>query len=336
MDKEYLVGVYYFSGWWRSVPNKYITAGRDWRLDYPERVALLGEYNEQETMDREIIAASEHGVDYFQILWYPPCEQDKSYPELNAGVHQFMASPNSGMMRFTVEYVNHPPFAIMDESNWESTCEEWCGWMDHPAYLRVGGKPVFKIHGLSLFLGQCGGDFDLAADRISRFRQIASGQGIHDLLISAGIVIGEQPDSRITDLFDFITTYMDMPNLEQNETPYPYENLIAHAENGWVQYAHDLDVPYVPYLPAGWDPRPWRDPRPSFDFPDRSEWKDALERVKAVLDTEHHLGIPLPDNRRQKTMLIYAWNEFGEGGIVAPVQGDRYMKLEVIKEVFGT
>lgn len=32
---------------------------------------------------------------------------------------------------------------------------------------------------------------------------------------------------------------------------------------------------------------------------------------------------------------IYAWNEFDEGGIVAPKQGDQYMKLEGIKTVFG-
>ena len=32
---------------------------------------------------------------------------------------------------------------------------------------------------------------------------------------------------------------------------------------------------------------------------------------------------------------IYAWNEFGEGGIMAPTQGDAYMKLDTIAVVFG-
>ena len=32
---------------------------------------------------------------------------------------------------------------------------------------------------------------------------------------------------------------------------------------------------------------------------------------------------------------IYAWNEFGEGGIVAPTRGDGTMKIDVIAEVFG-
>jgi len=36
----------------------------------------------------------------------------------------------------------------------------------------------------------------------------------------------------------------------------------------------------------------------------------------------------------QKAFTIYAWNEFGEGGFVAPTAGDKYMKLEAIQEVF--
>ena len=49
-EKEYLVGINYFAGWWRPQPNKYIVNGRDWRADYPGRIALLGCYNDQETM----------------------------------------------------------------------------------------------------------------------------------------------------------------------------------------------------------------------------------------------------------------------------------------------
>src|SRR5512136_1424259 len=65
-EPEYLVGIYYFAGWWRKSPNKWETGGRDWRPDYPERIPTLGEYNDQETMDREIMAASSHGVSFFQ------------------------------------------------------------------------------------------------------------------------------------------------------------------------------------------------------------------------------------------------------------------------------
>ena len=34
------------------------------------QVPLLGAYNSQATMDAEIVAAAEAGVDFFQMLWY--------------------------------------------------------------------------------------------------------------------------------------------------------------------------------------------------------------------------------------------------------------------------
>ena len=44
-------------------------------------------------------------------------------------------------------------------------------------------------------------------------------------------------------------------------------------------------------------------------------------------------------NRQKLTtpplVLIYAWNELGEGGNILPTEGDGYGYLEAIKEVFG-
>ena len=70
-------------------------------------------------------------------------------------------------------------------------------------------------------------------------------------------------------------------------------------------------------------------------MPTREQWTDALRRVKRSLDMYPHLGIPTKNGGRVKMLLIYAWNEFGEGGIVAPTRGEGTMKLEAIREVFG-
>jgi len=77
--------------------------GHDWRPDYPGRVPILGQYNDQETMDREILAASSHGVDFFQILCIPTavrstkdCERFWFHQRRTHEVHH--------------RVVNHPPF----------------------------------------------------------------------------------------------------------------------------------------------------------------------------------------------------------------------------------
>ena len=325
---EYLVGVYYFAGWWRESPNKWETGGHDWRADFPERIPILGQYNEQKTMDREIIAASSHGVDFFQILWYP------NGGKLNEGLRTFMASPESRRMKFTIEYVNHPPFDLPSDAEWEAACREWCAAMKHPSYLRVGGRPVFKVHGLDYFLKQNGDDNAKVKARLDSFRRIARESGLPNPLISAGVMPGGVSSADRMSPYDFVTTYMDMPNLPQKEQPYPYELLIKHAEDGWLRYAEHSSKPYVPYVPAGWDPRPWKDSRPSFAMPTRDDWVSALRRVKAALDANPKLGAPAKGGRA-KMLLIYAWNEFGEGGIVAPTRGEKDMKLEAIRGVFG-
>ena len=337
-SSEYLVGVYYFAGWWRDQPNKWVVDGKDWRKEWPSRVPLLGEYNDQPTMDREIAAAAQHGVDFFQILWYPAGKSpaDWAADPLNAGLRTFLASTNASRLRFTLEYVNHPPFDLQADEDWQSACDAWAKAMSHPRYLRVGGRPVFKIHGLHHFLNQNGGDPRRVTERLQILREAARKSGLADPLISAGVVPGDAGTLAKAALpYDFVTTYMAMPSLAKVDQPYPYSRLLEHAEQAWPVYAEKCPRPYVPYVPSGWDPRPWKDPRPSFELPTRAEWKTALQKAKAALDAYPNLGVRYGQNQRQKMLLIYAWNEFGEGGMVAPTKGDGTLMLEVIEQVFG-
>lgn len=332
---EHLVGIYYFSGWWREQPNKYFKDGRDWRLDYPERVPLLGEFNEQKTMDREILAASEYGVDFFQILWYPlvpevekHCNQEK----LNAGLHQFMASPHNGKMKFTIEFVNHYPFDLATEEEWENACLEWIDIMKHPSYLRIGGRPVFKIYDPNVFLEQIGGEVDKVKEQLDIFRSLARKNSLPEPLIGTEGSVWEVSVGPLFDHFDFLSRYMAAPH-PAGDKLIAYEQLIGAARRNWAQYGRS-EKPYVPHVPAGWDPRPWKVVSPLYEMPTREDWRMAMLRVRAALDKYPNLGYPKPDGSRQKAFVIYAWNEFGEGGYVAPTRGEDYMKLEVIREVF--
>ncbi|GIV18094.1 MAG: hypothetical protein KatS3mg022_3529 [Armatimonadota bacterium] len=334
--KDVVVGVYYFAGWWREQPNKWTVDGRDWRTDYPDRVPLLGEYVEASTLEREIEAASSHGVDFFQILWYPQNKPDvhPHLSHLNDGLRFFTTACNASKMYFTLEYVNHDPFSLTSDADWDAACVEWTGIMRHRSYLRVGDRPVFKIHSLYHFLQQNEGNVHKVAQRVERLRRLVQSAGVPNPLVGAGVMATGVAKGELVAPFDYLTTYMDVPNLPQQAELYPYNRLLAMAEEAWRRYAAQSGKPYVPYLPAGWDPRPWKDPRASFAFPTREQWKDALARAKDALQKHERLGYPRIGGR-QKALLIYAWNEYGEGGIVAPTRGEGYMKLEAIREVFG-
>ncbi|MCL2816089.1 MAG: hypothetical protein FWD23_15965, partial [Oscillospiraceae bacterium] len=309
----------------------------DWRGSYPGRVPLLGEYIDQATMDKEIAAASGYGVDFFQMLWYPVAgNADILHAKyLNAGVDHFIASPENRRMRFCIEYCNHAPFGITDETQWANACRTFAKYMKHPSYLHIGGKPVIKIHTMAQFLDQCGGrsNVGIAEERIGCLRRTAQKEGAGEILI--GICDDIRAFSKkAAGLFDYMQTYMNMPATEAKDEEYGYEMLIDFALGEAESHARSGPLPFLPYMPAGWNPKPWHDPRPSFGFPDRARWTKALLDMKALLDKYETLRVP-DGAKGQKTLNIYCWNEFGEGGIVAPTAGDGWMKLEVIKEIFA-
>ena len=67
-----------------------------------------------------------------------------------------------------------------------------------------------------------------------------------------------------------------------------------------------------------------------------AEWEAELEAVRRDIlgcsPGSMCFGFPLPDGKVQPAVSIYAWNEFAEGGIIAPTQGGGYGKLRPYDE----
>jgi len=332
-----LVGVNYFAGWWPEKPNKWQNPRdqHEWLPEYPGRTPLLGTLNTSATMDREIAAAAAHGVDFFSILWYPKQKQGRDEsPMLDRGLEQFMASPNAKRLRFIVEFCNHPPFSVPTDKEWEACVAVFVQAMRHPSYLKVDGRAVFKIHSAHQFIKDAGDDLDHCRRRLDVLRKAAREAGVGELVIGVGAVSDVvDKDNWATQLFDFSNEYMMVPDLPSGPTDRPYSELTEYglARN---QARATNAIPHLPFLGAGWNPRPWGDKRAAFAFPTRTEWTTALRNMDTLLKKSPQLGIPKRDGTVQPAFVIYAWNEFGEGGIVAPTQGDGMMKLEGIEEVF--
>jgi hypothetical protein len=348
-DKEILVGANYFAGWWEELPNKWHGLGwsvkeADWRPAHPERDPLLGIYNDQATLDREIAAAADYGIDFFAMLWYFPLPGSKEVANckwLNRGLEGFLKSPHANRMRFIIEYCNHAQFAAGSDDDWQQCLHTWIAAMRHPSYLRVGGRLVFKVSSAGGFWTQNGGDLQRCRARLDALRQAVRDAGLGEMLLGGGIAGRSQvkPDAWIAQLFDFTATYMSVPAVEVRDEEYPFARLASEAHNARVAHATD-PIPWVPSMAAGWNPRPWSRPqsdenhRRFFQFPTRAEWVAELQAMRDDLAQYPGLGLPLPDHRQQKIFTIYAWNEFGEGGILAPTRGEGFMKLEAIREVF--
>jgi hypothetical protein len=355
LDTTILVGVAYFAGWHSEDPatNKWIQypwsdpVKKDFTLkgnpQWAGREPLLGKYNVQETMDKEIDAAAAYGVDFFNILWYysnnaPPANRI-AINRLNRGLEQYLASPNRNKMKFMMEACNADGhLSVTSEAGWDSITTVFVNAAKDTSYLRIEGRPVFKIHDASRFLTQLNNDVNRCRTVIQNIRVKAKNAGLGDVLIAIGtygngkIASGHKyTQFGVNCSMQYAGINESLPAFSQN----PYEELGKYTKT-IRDIRIDDALPWTPYIMSSWDASPWGgEKRPYFDFPTRSQWNKELSTIKAELLSTTKFGFPRKDGKLQKAFTIYAWNEFGEGGIVAPTVGEQYMKLEEIKNVFG-
>jgi hypothetical protein len=106
-----------------------------------------------------------------------------------------------------------------------------------------------------------------------------------------------------------------------------YAELVAANRLAWDG---SRDLPYIPIMTAGWDRRPWEGPaglnQPlGYFYPDRTPQQFADFLRDAIVWMDKHPEQTITEHM----VLIYAWNEFGEGGYITPTQGDsdgKYLK----------
>jgi len=117
------------------------------------------------------------------------------------------------------------------------------------------------------------------------------------------------------------------------KNPNTYQYLVdlytAHAN-----YAANsgTGIPYLVPVVAGWEKSPWipyvgPDNQSSHRKPTLTQWKDFLLAIKAIIDGA-------PAGATDRTIVVYAWNEFGEGGYICPCPEFGYGFLEALSEVF--
>lgn len=118
-------------------------------------------------------------------------------------------------------------------------------------------------------------------------------------------------------------------NIREHEPGYAYrkeyEILAKNAEVSWYTYPKEYNI--IPLVMAGWDQRPWEKQEKSLYYVNRTPqlFKQHLKNAVQFVNER---------SCKPKMILIYAWNEYGEGGYIAPTVGDPKGKyLKMIKEV---
>ncbi|MBN2476806.1 MAG: glycoside hydrolase family 99-like domain-containing protein [Pirellulales bacterium] len=318
------VGAYYFDGWagasqrrgdpdepWADTAPTHLT--RRMLEEFPQRKPLWGWRDDSlKIMERQIDLAADHGIAFFAFCWYfHPTKAEIEQDPKHTGLKLFLQARNRHRMRFCLLVANHQGFLLDGAQDWQQAAEHWMPYFTHKQHMAVGGRPLVII-----FNPQNGSQqgFEL-------LQAAARKAGLPGLTIAA--CGGGDPAAGYT----HTTHYNIVPGYAGGSQARKYAELVEAHTRAWRGSRRQ---PCIPEVTAGWDKRPWEGPAglgqpPGSYYPDRSPEQFAGFLRAAVDWMDRH-----PEQTTdERVVLIYAWNEYGEGGYLAPTRGDpdgQYLK----------
>ena len=256
--------------------------------------------NSRKVMDQEIAYASKAGLDYWAFLTYAPDNP------MSIGLNLYLSSRDNSRIRFCMILALIRLDALPEET------ARIVGYLKHKQYVKVlDGRPL-------LFMLQCPAPKSFYDD-------------IRNAAVAAGLkppyfVLMEGTWKQAQELgFDAVGSYTGLWG--------PREWDAIGNQGGKV----------VTSLSSGWDrrprvenPVPWEPATPQkvVGGPNAETWPPwfiAL-RVWDCLDwTRKH-----PQVAEANAVLIYAWNEFDEGGWICPTLENGSDRLDAIEKVLKT
>ncbi len=314
------VGAYFFDGW----AGRHPLAGKaEWARNAPTHLTerMLKEFpgrepvwgwrdDALETMERQIDLAADNGIAFFAFCWYwrddgrminrEAIENDPLHTSLGL----YLKARNNDRLKFCLLVANHQGAEIKGAENWKQAAEFWMPYLKHPQHVTVSGKPLIIV------FSSAGGD----KVGFAGAQEAARKAGLPGLAIAG---CGEAPPETG---YTHRTHYNVVPGYTEGPEQHKYVELVAANMAGW---GGSRGQPYMPIVTAGWDKRPWEGPaglnqKAGWYYPDRTPGQLSDFLCSAIAWMDRH-----PDQTTaERIVLIYAWNEFGEGGHIAPTRED--------------
>jgi hypothetical protein len=134
--------------------------------------------------------------------------------------------------------------------------------------------------------------------------------------------------------FDALSTYANPPGAD--DRPVPYARCAELARQFWAR-GRRLQANFLPTVTLGWDYRPILDsPELSVSRDPKGSWCEPAS--DADWATQIRLAVETAAdsiNEAFPSVIIYAWNEFAEGGWLAPTVGEGVRRLSAVSTALG-
>jgi hypothetical protein len=308
--QELQIGAYYFDGW---ATDKSSAFTDKLLMLFPEREPIWGWRDDDiKIMERQIDVASKNGIDFFAFCWYW-ADDHGSFNEkavrakpAHTSLDLFLKANNKSKMKFCIMIANHDGARIDGEQNWKRVIAFFAdNYFSDPQYLCIEDTPVVLY-----YLPIDAQPFIPAM----RKEAVESGyKGLYTMSCGYGL-----------DGFDALTWYNSFESIKRPEQ-HEYSELTSWIENLQSKVSNKWTV--APLCSAGWDKRPWEKTEGNAFYVNRSP-KLFRDHLNKAVDYVYERNNPHP------IIMIYAWNEYGEGGYIAPTKGDKNGRmLKQVKKV---
>lgn len=249
-------------------------------------------------MNKEIKFAAEAGLDYWAFLLYPKSSS------MSIALNQYLQSNNRKKINF----------CIILSNTLNGTDKEWN--IEKNRALRLlqekGYHTVLNKRPLVYIFKK-----DFLKKRFFEFRKLAHSVGLNPYFVYMGWNSASDFKELSNMNFDAFSSYA------KGGKYLKYRQLVAHVEMDWKN-AKKAKIPFIPLVTTGWDKRPRQDSPVSWEkkkaylhqkiFPSTATPREiSLHLQRAVSFVKLHPQI-CPAN----TIIIYAWNEYDEGGWISP------------------
>jgi hypothetical protein len=311
------IGAYYYNGW-TPKPNSALT---DSLLHgFPEREPIWGwETSTPSVVKAQIDLAANAGLSFFSFCWYYPSRDPVHFETspLNQALNLYLKAPNRDRLKFCLLVCNHPG-SIIQPKDWSTVSSFWLKMFKDDQYLRVDGKPLLIFFSLPSLLQQFGSPENVHK-AFDSLREACKAENI------AGVTLGICASSDNASLlqvkqcgFDILTGYnYHGAGFSGKDTVIPIENLIRGNIKVWNSFQKS-PLPYIPAITLNWDPRPWANNSPSYKSSPRYTGYSSKSVGESLEAAENWIAANPSHTPSERIILLYAWNEYGEGAWLTP------------------
>lgn len=271
----------------------------------------------QSQIDHEIDLAVRAGLDFWAFVAY-----EKGHP-IRGAFDRYLASSRHSRLKFSL---------ICDAGRFlanRSLVEEHISLLAHPSWQKsINGKPMYSV--MITSGGRSGmGDLRRLKSQIAAFRAGARSRLALDVDVIALLAPGVDRAGLVDAGFDAIGYYSIVCSRSGTE----FKDLSGCVQSTWVR-ASTGGRAFVPTIMMGWD----RSPRMKHPVPweRRNGQTEIAFQAPSAMELKFHIESGLEFAKRTPNtpaILIYAWNEFDEGGWIYPASEDNFDRIEVLKSV---